>query len=515
MSLNDPQWGRGAPSEDEKAKQNTRPQESDSTSNSDSSNSDNEADRRSNSSTRATSNDKDSRSRNHEADKRDELDDLWKNFSEVLQGLMGDDKQKGGARKPKRGEGLRGRDDFSRDDLDPNAPTRDSGNDHEAERKAFGGPLMTIRLPQRKDGGNGRRSSGGGGFGGVLAMLFVGIVAWSASGFYIVPEGQTGVVTTFGKYSESTMPGLHWHLPNPVQSVELVDVSGVRTANIGGTKTVNGIQEAQMLTDDENIVDVQFTVQYRIKPGDGAKDYLFNSRDPDETVTQAAQSAMREVVGRKTMDSVLFESKAEIADQVRQIMQQMLDRYKAGIDVMSVAIQNAQPPAQVQAAFNDAVKAGQDRERSINLGVAYQNAVLPKATGAAARLTEEAQAYKSRVVEAALGDADRFNAVLAQYKKAPKVVRDRMYIDTMKDIYASVTKVVVDQKQGSNLLYLPLDKIVSQTKSEAMKDAQNSLDAVSDATKAATTPVPANPTTQTTRRIVDDNPRDIIANRLR
>ena len=221
-------------------------------------------------------------------------------------------------------------------------------------------------------------------------VLGVALIGWAATGFYIVPEGQTGIVTTFGRYSDATMPGFHWRFPAPVQNMQLVDVSSVRTTNIGVVQRTNRTSEALMLTDDENIVDVQFAVQYRIKSGEGAKDYLFNTRNPDVSVTQAAESAMREVVGSKSMDSVLFESKAEIAEDVRKLMQAMLDRYGTGIEVMSVAIQNAQPPEPVQAAFNDAVKAGQDRERSINLGEAYMNAVIPKAEGTASRLKEEA-----------------------------------------------------------------------------------------------------------------------------
>lgn len=212
-------------------------------------------------------------------------------------------------------------------------------------------------------------------------------------------------MTTFGRYAETTAAGFRWHLPMPIQDVQIVDVSSVRTTEIGFAGRSDRLREALMLTDDENIVDVQFTVQYRIKPGDGARDYVFRIRQPDLTVTQAAESAMREVVGRKAMDSVLFESKAEIAEAVKKSMQDMLDRYSSGIEVMSVAIQNAQPPQQVQAAFNDAVKAGQDRERSINLGEAYRNAVIPKAEGTAARLKEEALGYQARIVEAARGDA--------------------------------------------------------------------------------------------------------------
>ena len=315
---------------------------------------------------------------------------------------------------------------------------------------------------------------------GMSVIVGLAVLAWGATGFYIVPEGQSGIVTTFGRYAETTAAGFRWHLPMPIQDVQIVDVSSVRTTEIGFAGRSDRLREALMLTDDENIVDVQFTVQYRIKPGDGARDYVFRIRQPDLTVTQAAESAMREVVGRKAMDSVLFESKAEIAEAVKKSMQDMLDRYSSGIEVMSVAIQNAQPPQQVQAAFNDAVKAGQDRERSINLGEAYRNAVIPKAEGTAARLKEEALGYQARIVETARGDADRFSALQSQYARAPEVTRDRLYVDTVRDVMKNVTKVYVDAKGGNNLLYLPLDKIVNNTKSDAMTQAQKEAAALAD-----------------------------------
>ena len=201
--------------------------------------------------------------------------------------------------------------------------------------------------------------------------------------------------------------------------------------------------------------------------------YIFRSRDPDESVRQSAESAMREVVGRKKMDSVLFESKQEIAEDVKKIMQEMLDRYRTGIEVMSVAIQNAQPPQPVQAAFDDAVKAGQDRERQINEGQAYANDVIPKARGMAARLAQEAEGYKARVIETAQGDAERFAQILKQYEKAPRVTRDRMYVDTMQQVMQSTTKVYVDTKDGNNLLYLPFDKLMEQNAASVKTEAQS------------------------------------------
>ena len=344
------------------------------------------------------------------------------------------------------------------------------------------------------------------------AVVVMGL--WAATGFYIVPEGQSGIVTTFGKYTQTTMPGFRWHLPWPIEEVNIVDVSSVRTVAIGAMGRANREAEALMLTDDENIVDLRFNVQYRIKSGEGAMNYIFRSRDPDESVRQSAESAMREVVGRKKMDSVLFESKQEIAEDVKKIMQEMLDRYNTGIEVMSVAIQNAQPPQPVQAAFDDAVKAGQDRERQINEGQAYANDVIPKARGMAARLAQEAEGYKARVVETAKGDADRFAQILTQYEKAPRVTRDRMYVDMMQQVMQSTTKVYVDTKDGNNLLYLPFDKLMEQNaaSAKAVAPATASQSAVQTQTQQPATQ-PAASTSRTYSR--DFNARDAIRDRVR
>lgn len=296
-----------------------------------------------------------------------------------------------------------------------------------------------------------------------IIALLAALIVWVATGFYIVPEGEKGVVTTFGRFTETSNPGFRWHIPYPIQDVDLVDVSSVRKAEIGMRGSPQRLKEALMLTDDENIVDVMFNVQYRIQDGHGAEEFLFRTRDPMGAVVQTAESAMREVVGRKKMDSVLFESKQEIAEEVKKLMQEMLDRYHSGIQILSVAIQNAQPPEQVQAAFNDAVKAGQDRERQINEGEAYANDVVPKARGMAERLRQEAEAYKSRVISQAQGDASRFNQVLEQYKQAPKVTRDRMYVDTMQQIFNNTSKVMVDTKNSNPLLYMPLEKLLDKS----------------------------------------------------
>jgi membrane protease subunit HflK len=216
-----------------------------------------------------------------------------------------------------------------------------------------------------------------------------------------------------------------------------------------------------MLTDDENSVDVQFVVQYRLR-ADGAPDYLFKTKDPDESVRQAAQTAMREVVGKRPMDVVLYEGRTAVAVDVQRLMQQILDRYETGVQVSSVAIQNVQPPEQVQAAFDDAVKAGQDRERQINEGQAYRNQIVPMAAGQSSRMLEQAEGYRARIVGNAVGDAARFTSVLAEYKKSPLVIRERMYLETMQQMYTSASKILVDTKGSTNMLYLPLDKLVQQ-----------------------------------------------------
>jgi membrane protease subunit HflK len=298
-----------------------------------------------------------------------------------------------------------------------------------------------------------------GGGAGIIAAVVLAI--WLASGFYIVVEGQRGVVLTFGKFSEESGAGLRWRMPWPIQSVELVNLAQVRTLEIGYRNNVKTrvLKESLMLTDDENIVDLQFAVQYLVRD---AKDYLFQNRKPDDTAAQVAETAMREVIGKSRMDQILYESREAIQIKVQQLMQQILERYKTGILVSRVTIQSAQPPEQVQAAFDDAVKAGQDLERQKNEGQAYANDVIPKARGTSSRLKEESEGYKRRVIDTAEGDATRFKLVLAEYAKAPAVTRERIYIDTMQQIYSSTSKVMIDYKGSGNLLYLPLDKLLLQ-----------------------------------------------------
>jgi membrane protease subunit HflK len=330
----------------------------------------------------------------------------------------------------------------------------------------FNRRLSELFGRRKRDGGE--PPAGGGGpsawqFGGGAGVLIALVLAvWLASGFYIVVEGQRGVVLTFGRFSQETGPGLRWRLPWPIQSVENVNLAQVRTLEVGYRNNVRTkvLKESLMLTDDENIVDLQFAVQYLVKD---AKDFVFNVRRPDESAMQIAETAMREVIGKNRMDAILYETQVDIANKSRDLMQAIHDRYGTGITISAVTIQNAQPPEQVQAAFDDAVKAGQDRERQKNEGQAYANDVIPRARGTSARLLQEAEGYKQRVIATAEGDASRFRQVLTEYAKAPAVTRERIYIDTMQQVYTSTSKVMVDYKGSGNLLYLPLDKLIQQS----------------------------------------------------
>ncbi len=334
-------------------------------------------------------------------------------------------------------------------------------------------------------GGNNAGGSGGGSSNGPdmrTAGIGVSIVAvvivflWLVSGLFIVQEGQTGVVLTFGKLDHTTSSGMHWRWPYPIQSQEIVNVSQVRTVEIGYRTNVRNKQpiESLMLTGDQNIVDIQFAVQYKLN---NAADWLFSNRDPEDTVKQVAESAIREIVGKSKMDVVLYEGREQVASDAQRLMQQIQDRYRTGVQITQVTMQGVQPPEQVQTAFDDAVKAGQDKERQKNEGQAYANGVIPRARGAASRLMQESEAYRARVVENAEGDASRFKQILVEYKKAPAVTRDRMYLDTMQQIFANTTKVMMEAKNGNNLIYLPLDKLIEQT-------------GISDAVKSSGAPTP-------------------------
>ncbi|MCU0967707.1 MAG: FtsH protease activity modulator HflK [Rubrivivax sp.] len=346
-----------------------------------------------------------------------DLDELWRDFNRKLTGLFG-------------GKGV------------PPGGRRPGGDDGSG-----GGPSFQ---PDMKSAG-----IGAGLIAGVSALI------WLGSGFFIVQEGHQAVVTTFGKYSGTVDAGFQWRLPFPIQAHETVAVTQLRSVEIGrsGVVQATGLRDSSMLTQDENIVDIRFTVQYRLND---ARAYLFENRTPDEAVVMAAESAVREIVGRSRVDQVLYEQRDAIAADLGRSVQAQLDRLKAGIVVVNVNVQNVQVPEQVQAAFNDAVKAGADRDRLKNEGEAYASDVIPRARGTASRLLEEAEGYRARVVATAEGDAQRFRSVLAEYQKAPGVTRDRLYLDTMQQVYSNVTKVLVDSQTNSNLLYLPLDRLLQQ-----------------------------------------------------
>ncbi|OWQ93295.1 FtsH protease activity modulator HflK [Roseateles aquatilis] len=320
------------------------------------------------------------------------------------------------------------------------------------------------------DGGPSGNGGGGGNYqpdmkgAGIGAGLVVGVVllGWLASGVFIVQEGQQGVITSFGKYSRTVDAGIQYRFPYPFQAHEIVSFTQLQSVEVGRSSVgqASGLRDSSMLTQDENIVDIRFTVQYRLKD---SRDYLFENVGTDDAVVQAAESAVREIVGRSNMDSVLYEQRDAIAIDLVKSIQVQLDRLKTGIQVVNVNVGSVQAPEQVQAAFDDAFRATADRERLKNEGEAYANDVIPRAQGQAARLREDAEAYRARVVSFAEGDSQRFKSVLAEYQKAPGVTRDRLYIDTMQQVYSRVTKVMVDARSGSNnLLYLPLDKLMQQ-----------------------------------------------------
>ena len=346
-------------------------------------------------------------------------------------------------------------------------------------------------------GPKGNPATRGAGLAGVILALIVSIV-WLVSGTFIVQEGHAGIILTFGKHTDTKLPGISWRWPYPIQSHEVVNVSLVRKVDVGFRANEKNKQpkEALMLTSDENIIDIQFAVQYRLK---NASDWAFNNRDQEEMVRQVAETAIREVVGKNKMDFVLYEGRDKIAFDVNKVMQAIFDQYQSGVQITNVSMQGVQPPEQVQAAFDDAVKAGQDRERQKSEGQAYANDVIPKARGTASRLMQEADGYRSHVIANAEGDAARFKQILAEYQKAPVVTRDRMYLETMQHIFTSTTKLMVDAKNGNSLLYLPLDKLMAQSAAnEAAKAGVGSTPAVSSEPSAApSSTIPAPPASKT------------------
>ena len=413
---------------------------------------------------------------------------------------------------PRWGRGDDGKDDSSNAGQEPSRPPYnppEQNNRPNAQRPGTSGAPDLDELWQDlnkklgglfgggKGGGTGRGSAGqppefkGAGVG---LGLIVGVAAliWMGTGFFIVQEGQQAVITQFGKYHKTVNAGINWRLPYPIQRHELVYVSQIRSADVGRDSIIKttGLRESAMLTEDENIVEIKFAVQYRLSD---ARAWLFESKAPADTVIQVAETAVREVVGKMKMDAALAEERDQIAPRVRELMQVILDRYKIGVEVVGVNLQQGgvRPPEQVQAAFDDVLKAGQERERTKNQAEAYANDVVPRATGTASRLMEEAAAYKARIVAQAQGDAQRFSSIYTEYQKAPVVTRDRLYLETMQQVYSNVTKVVVDSKQGSNLLYLPLDKIMQQTQGgSAAGDAAASSNA---STTSAPAPAPSVP----------------------
>ncbi len=315
------------------------------------------------------------------------------------------------------------------------------------------------------NGGNRANDGSGDGKGfdwPIIPILALIVAIWMATGFYIVDQGSLGVVQRFGAYIDTTEPGPRWRWPFPIESVSVVNMEQVRRLEVGYRTNGEGTggktkvpREALMLTEDENIIDLQFAVQYKLK---NAKDYLFNNRSTDDAVMSAAETAIREVVGKSKLDDLLQKGLADTSER----MQAILDSYKAGVTITSVSLQSAQPPEQVQEAFEDVNRANQDYQRQINEGQAYANDVIPKARGNASRLSAEAAGYKLKVENEAKGNASRFEQILTQYIKAPEVTRERIYLDAQEQILSSTSKVIVDQKGGS-LLYLPLDKLMATT----------------------------------------------------
>ncbi|MBM4208291.1 MAG: FtsH protease activity modulator HflK [Gammaproteobacteria bacterium] len=329
---------------------------------------------------------------------------------------------------------------------------------------------------KNEDGGQGGNNSPGFfSFGNSLkniGYIAIGLfVVWLLSGFYIVNEGTQGVVTRFGEYVNTTESGLNWHIPAPIESVERVNVQQQRYIEIGyrsggggqAQGAVSVPKEALMLTKDENYVDVQLAVQYQVKD---AKAFLFNLADTEATLRQVTESALRGVIGGSVMDFVLTEGRSEVVAQAKNEIQNVMDGYNSGIQIVSVNLQDAQPPEQVQNAFEDAIKAREDQQRFINEAEAYANDVVPKARGAAARKLKEAQGYKEQVIAQAQGDTSRFTQLLAEYKKAPDVTRKRLYLEAMESVLSETNAVMVDVKGGNNMMYLPLDKII-QSKQES------------------------------------------------
>ena len=324
-------------------------------------------------------------------------------------------------------------------------------------------------------GGGAKQGRSGGGI-GLSFIAVILLVIWALSGIYIVDQGKQGVVLQFGAFNKITDPGPHWY-PRFIQSVEIVDVEQVRSVNLGRIP-----DEALMLTQDENIIDIKFTIQYKVKD---PRDFLFNVRDPDATLRQVTESAGREIVGKSKLDFVITEGRQDVALRAEKLIQDILDSYNAGLLVVKLNMQDAQPPQQVQAAFDDAIKAREDEVRQINEAEAYANDILPKARGSAARRIQEAEAYREEIVQKAQGESERFLKVLSEYTKAPKVTRERLYLEAMESVMANSNKVMVDVKEGNSLMYLPIDKIM-QSQPGASTSRQGGVTAPDFSTRSTT-----------------------------
>lgn len=367
---------------------------------------------------------------------------------------------------------------------------------------------VLLKKAQSILGGAGNKfGNNSGGIGGIGGSVIFGVIAvvWLLSGIYIVDPAERGVVTRFGAFVEETKAGPHWHIPYPIESVRIVNVDQIRTAEIGyrsDSRSRSGSvpTESLMLTKDENIVDLKIAVQYQVE---SAHKYLFDISDPDVTLRVVIESVLREVVGQNTMDFVLTEGRNEVVSRVQELAQERLSTYKAGLIITSVNLQDAQPPEQVQSAFADVVKAREDRERLINEAETYSNDILPKSRGKAARELEEASAYHDRVIAQATGESARFTSIVKEYKKAPTVTRNRLYIDAVSTVLGNTSKVFVGSDSSNNLLYLPLDKMVNQGSAVPFKPVQEPQSANGVANK----------TTDATNTTSRPNIRDYLKNR--
>jgi membrane protease subunit HflK len=345
-------------------------------------------------------------------------------------------------------------------------PWNEPGKDKDpwGQRNNDGPPDLDELFKNLKDKFGGLLGSGGKGgapkvpgssanLSGFIGFVVVALlVVWGLTGIYIVDQGWRGVETRFGERTVVTQAGPHWHMPYPIEDVELINVADIRTAR----------NNSKMLTSDENIVVMSIEVQYNIK---NAQDFAFEVRDPDLTLQQTAETAIREVVGNNDMDLIITEGRAVVGSATKEIMQQILDYYETGINVVTVNMDEAQPPEEVQDAFEDAIKAREDEQRIINEANAYRNGVVPQARGEGQGLLEQAEAYKTRVIKSAEGETSRFNQLLAEYQRAPEVTRERIYIDTIESVMARSPKVMIDIPDGNNMMFLPLDQLLSGSRS--------------------------------------------------